>query len=260
MDGLTDVTAAMAWPSGFPAEPAELRELLSTLRDWATRGPCQKSKRGALFIGDNDVRGLGVNAPPCGPCMGTDACRAQCSTLCNHAERNAIAAGLLKGRRFERDIRKMHVFHLAVDDAGEPRSKLEPSCISCSNFMLEVGVEVVWLYGQDDFLGYMRWHPWRMAEFHKTTLQNCGLPVSPAVALRARLRVVDQGFHSTFGMRYHAKLEGLKVSSGRHEEHKSLLDRAVARLLAAGVTEETPTWEIKDRLLVAESGRGGRDA
>jgi hypothetical protein len=250
----TDPTPFLAWPGGFPLpDPTSLQLRLAELVNAAAAGPCCKSKRGVLFIAD-DALSIAVNGPAGGaPCGNDDACREACASICNHAEMRAILRALLKPRT--RALRKMHVIHIAVDASGRPRSKPVPSCITCSRDMLEVGVEAVWLWGGDlvleeDADGDKRvvaepgWRGWPMAAFHAETLRNCGLPNNPAVDLRARLRVVDQGWHGTLGVRYRAKLEGVTVAGGTHLDNQQLLDRAVTTLREAGVTATTPAHEV----------------
>jgi hypothetical protein len=259
---VTDPAPFLAWPGGFPLpDPTSLQLRLAELVKTAAAGPCCKSKRGVLFIAD-DALSVAVNGPVGGaPCGNDNACREACASICNHAEMRAILRALLKPR--PRALRKMHIIHIAVDASGQPRSKPVPSCITCSRDMFEVGVEAVWLYGvqqkppgeawaeakqhetiDDAMEAAPSWRGWTMAAFHAETLRNCSLPSNPAVDLRARLRVVDQGWHGTLGVRYRAKLEGLTVAGGTHLDNQQLLDRAVATLLEAGVTAATPTHEV----------------
>lgn len=255
MDALTDPSAMMLWRGGFPLpHPGEMAKRLAELRDLAAAGPCAKSKRAAMFVADSAFA-MATNAPVGGQCTADAACRAACAQLCNHAEERAVLAGLRQPRDPDRELAKMHVLHLAVDADGAPRSKPTPSCITCSRLMFEAGVEAVWLFGVHDGETAMRWKAWTMLDFHIATLRNCGLPVSPTLGLRARLHIVDRGYYGTFGQRYFAKIEGVTIVSGRSNDPKDLLDRAVARLIAAGITAETPTWEIAEQIQKSESAR-----
>ena len=70
--------------------------------------------------------------------------------------------------------------------------------------------------------------------------------------LRDRIRVVEMEYRGTFGIKFKAKVEGILVCSSKFSE--GLLDTAVRRLKAAGVTAETPTWEIAGMLQRLDTG------
>lgn len=70
--------------------------------------------------------------------------------------------------------------------------------------------------------------------------------------LRDRIRIVEMEYRGTFGIKFKSKVEGILVCSSKFSE--GILDTALSRLQAAGVTAETPTWEIADMLKRLDSG------
>lgn len=74
-----------------------------------------------------------------------------------------------------------------------------------------------------------------------------------ALTLQDRIRVVAIPHPGTFGVRFHARIEGWVVAGGRNAE--GLVERAVARLEAAGVDESTPAWAIDEMIRRHEQPR-----
>lgn len=136
----------------------------------ANRSPCAKSKRGVVFFSRpgvyaSRVVSSGHNAQP-EPfaCDGSDACKAACSKLCEHAEAAVLRKIDLHGASGD----LLHVKTVGgklVPSAG-------PSCWQCSRAILaDRRVDGVWLFHDE---GWRRYKP---AEFHELTLVACGLPV-----------------------------------------------------------------------------------
>lgn len=132
----------------------------------ANMSPCAKSKRGVVVwepLG-NRIVGRGFNAPP--PrfhCGGSEACRQACGKLCVHAEMNAIFSTW--GRTCKADM-----LHIKTVD-GVPVPSGPPSCWQCSRNILAAGISYIWLLHEEG------WKRYYAADFHRLTLQHCGLPV-----------------------------------------------------------------------------------
>jgi deoxycytidylate deaminase len=130
----------------------------------ALRSPCAKSRRGVVIFDEHGVIASGCNAQPAPfACDGSDACRAACGKLCVHAE----AAALRDAGRFA--VRGAHMLHVKAEK-GVPVASGPPSCWQCSREILAAGVAKVWLLHDDGVRGYTA------VEFHRLTLQHCGLP------------------------------------------------------------------------------------
>lgn len=150
----------------------------SALAD-ARRGPCQKSKRGAVAFSHHEPRrripGHNRPASPTSPCDGSPACRAACGQICNHAEENAVLEWLRCGAARDGG-HAFDVLHIEVDQAGEPLAfdrpgkPSRPSCITCARLMFAAGVRRVWLFG------VAGWRSWTGHEFLLETLAELGLP------------------------------------------------------------------------------------
>jgi len=157
----------------------------------ARRSPCAKSKRGVVIwrpapdSGDLDghVEALGFNAQPPGfVCDGSSACKAACAKICEHAE--AAALRDLGPRCQDQRLELLHV-KVVVPTGGHPRCAARladsgpPSCWQCSKAILLDGrVAGVWLFHES---GWRRYTP---ADFHRLTLEHCGLPVLEAPCSR----------------------------------------------------------------------------
>ena len=160
------------WPDAFPLA------LQAMVLD-ASKGRCQKSKRGAMLVAEGFLD-MSRNNPAGGrPCDGSAACRASCARTCNHAEERVVLSAL---RRSVAPLERATVIHVAVDEHGVPRDKAVPGCETCSRLMLAAGVEHVWLWGGAP----ARWQVWTAEAFHAETLRNLGLhdPLAPVADLR----------------------------------------------------------------------------
>lgn len=131
----------------------------------ATLGPCAKSKRGVVIFKEDGIIGHDYNAPP-KPfvCDGSEACRASCNKLCVHAESAALLYVGVEGAH------GAHLLHVKVVD-GKPVPSGPPSCWQCSREILAAGIATVWLLHEDGLRSYTA------EEFHRLTLERCGLPV-----------------------------------------------------------------------------------
>ena len=136
--------------------------------DEANRGPCAKSQRGViLWSGEYFV--TAYNAPPWPlRCTGTDACRKACGKICVHAEQAALLKFDWSLKPHGRDVHMLHV--KTVDDVKVASGP--PSCWQCSRLILEAGVDYMWLLHDDGLRRYAA------LEFHRLTLQHCGLPTN----------------------------------------------------------------------------------
>lgn len=136
----------------------------------ANRSPCTKSKRGVVFFSHDSItpgriisRGHNAQPEPFG-CDGSDACRAACNKLCEHAEAAALRKIDLHGASGD-------LLHVKTVD-GQLVPSGGPSCWQCSRAILaDRRVDGVWLFHED---GWRRYTP---TEFHALTLAACGLPV-----------------------------------------------------------------------------------
>jgi deoxycytidylate deaminase len=180
-------------PAPFLAHPefpgmvleSSFRIAMRDMVAWASKGPCQKSRRGVLMVGDGYMA-IDRNAPAGGrTCDGSPACAASCASTCNHAEERAVIAAMRRGYTLAR----AHMIHVAVTADGTPRDKAVPGCVTCSRLMLEAGVEHVWLWGGIP----ARWQSWTADAFHTATLANLALhdPLAPAHDLRPFVRVTE---------------------------------------------------------------------
>jgi len=129
--------------------------------------PCAKSKRGGAVWhrADGQVSlAAGHNEQPHGfKCDGSDECRSNCGKLCEHAEAAAL-------RRFHgTGIGASDMLHAKVVD-GELVASGPPSCWQCSRAILaDRRIGGVWLFHEDG------WRRYGATEFHRLTLETCGL-------------------------------------------------------------------------------------
>ena len=138
------------------------------------QSPCCKSQRGVVIYNhDNGVVNyvMGWNHPP-EPftCTGTESCKKNCGKICVHAEQHAILNCLEKAKRQHTAINIVgaEMLHIKVVD-GEGVSGGPPSCPDCSKLILEAGIAYMWLWETDG------WKRYTAEEFHRITLQNCGM-------------------------------------------------------------------------------------
>lgn len=133
----------------------------------ATKSPCAKSKRGVLIWSplSGAVLALGHNAPPQPlTCNGSDACRANCNKLCEHAEMEALRTLVLPAT-----ARGLELIHVKAVD-GKLVASGGPSCWQCSRSIArDERIAWVWLYHVD---GWRRYDP---QEFHRLTLEANGI-------------------------------------------------------------------------------------
>ncbi len=148
----------------------------------AGKSTCTRSKRGAIIVKSGHVVGEGFNAPHatfeylCQPCI-----REQLNVphktryeLCcgEHAERAALddsvmrilkgGEGLECGGPYEGTM-----YHIALNESGEPVRSGEPSCTLCSGPILKWGIkEVVLWQGGDIYKAY------GAREFHELSIEN----------------------------------------------------------------------------------------
>lgn len=148
--------------------------VIEAARKVGASSPCAKSKRGAVIFNPEEadrildgrtaleqanisgwslegaqsgtLRTAAHNRPPAPMvCTGTEACRANCGKLCNHAE----ALAILYSNEYGGDQAECEMVHVKVVDgkvvAGGP-----PSCWQCSRLILETGLRGIWLYEEND--------------------------------------------------------------------------------------------------------------
>lgn len=157
-------------PLLFHEQPGAVRlveSLLPLAAAAAVRSPCAKSQRGVLvFRADGTVVGRGFNAQPKPfACDGSDACRASCGKLCEHAEAAALRdAGPIHPQAV------VHLLHVKVV-RGVAVPSGPPSCWQCSRAILAAGISSVWLLHQGGVKGYTA------EDFHRLTLEHERLPV-----------------------------------------------------------------------------------
>jgi len=145
----------------------------------AAQSPC-RSKRGvALYdMRTGAFRGAGFNGPP-GGCPGRETCAGTCGQRSVHAEVRALRAAVEYGihGRAEGPWDLIHV-ELAAD--GGVVACDGPSCWQCSREILDVGfVGGVWLHEEwpteDGGWTPGIWHRYTPEEFHRVSLQRCGM-------------------------------------------------------------------------------------
>jgi len=132
-----------------------------------------RSKRGVVIYDPTEpapeaIRGSGYNGPP-SPfgCPGRDRCRDVCGKLAVHAETRALRS-VIGGR----DLDLVHV-ELAPD--GRVVACDGPSCWQCSREIVDArAIAGVWLYQVAE--NGAAWHRYSAVEFHRATLERCGLP------------------------------------------------------------------------------------
>lgn len=129
----------------------------------AALSPCAKSKRGvAIWRGDSTLVVRHNRPPPGFACDGGATCREHCGKLCVHAEQAALLHCT--------DAAGAEMLHIKVVD-GRAVSSGPPSCWQCSRLILAARVSGVWLLHET---GWRRYEP---HEFHRLTLEQCGLPI-----------------------------------------------------------------------------------
>ena len=112
----------------------------------------------------------GFNHPPAPfTCDGSTACREACGKVCVHAEADALLQAT-KGLPDPWFMGGAEMLHVKVVNGREVPSG-PPSCWQCSRLILESGIAGMWLLHEE---GFQRYTP---EEFHRLTLEHCGLPV-----------------------------------------------------------------------------------
>jgi deoxycytidylate deaminase len=160
-------------PLPFHLQPGTVwmvENLLPQAAGVAVRSPCAKSQRGVLvFRSDGTIIGRGCNAQP-EPfaCDGSDACRASCNKLCEHAEAAALRDA---GRIHPQAV--AHLLHVKVV-RGVAVPSGPPSCWQCSRAILAAGISTVWLLHEEGVKGYTA------QDFHRLTWEHerPGLPLA----------------------------------------------------------------------------------
>jgi deoxycytidylate deaminase len=146
-------------------------EALARAVEAAQLSPCVKSTRGVvIFRADTDECIIGFNHPPAPfTCDGSPACRAACGKVCVHAEAHALIEAT-KGLTNPWFLDEAEMLHVKVVDGREVPSG-SPSCWQCSRLILESGISDMWLLHEEGLQTYTA------EEFHRLTLEHCGLPV-----------------------------------------------------------------------------------
>lgn len=147
-------------------------EVVETAIDLANSSPCAKSKRGVVVWAppgtlEQLLASGGHNSPPHPlTCDGSDECQASCGRLCEHAEMEALRD--LLGLTHRSDLEMLHV--KTVDGDLVPSGG--PSCWQCSrSISRDQRIAAVWLFHEAG------WRRYPTEEFHRLTLEVCGLPV-----------------------------------------------------------------------------------
>ena len=180
--------------------------------EFASKSPCAHSRRGVVVFGREPagdlghgiaanaitIYGTGFNGPPRPfKCDGSRACQRDCGVLCMHAEMRALLclrrskdgfeSSILMGEPAIPEHTKLELVHVKVDAAGQLVPGKGPCCELCSRMILDVGIEMVWLYeieAPDEppppgmVLATGVWRPYTAAEFHRITLEALGFHVS----------------------------------------------------------------------------------
>lgn len=178
----------------YPGEHGEHYALAAAMGE-ALLSPCAKSKRGAFIwqtpqVLEESERGRepyrayllaaidagsldcarGHNAQPAPfSCNGFSRCRKNCGKLCVHAEQAALDR--LDSTDYSQNLQMLHV--KMVDGLAVPSGP--PSCWQCSRAILARGIQSMWLLHEDGLRRYSA------EEFHRLTLENCGLTVGAEV-------------------------------------------------------------------------------
>jgi len=132
----------------------------------ACQSPCAKSKRGVVIWNPElfDILCANHNHPPKGfVCDGSKECRGACGWHCVHAEMAALLD-------VKQGVHGLHMLHVKVVD-GDAVPSGPPSCTDCSKYILEAGIETMWLLHEDGLRGYSA------DEFHELSLRTRELPV-----------------------------------------------------------------------------------
>jgi len=161
----------------------------------AEKSTCTRSKRGAIIVKYEKVIGEGFNRPfdgfesYCHPCMRVelDVPHKTRYELCSgeHAERAALDDAIHNMLNADNELRyefnpwKARMYHLALDDSGNPIPSGDPSCTLCSGPILKWGIEdVVLWHGGDNYEAF------NARTFHELSLKNMirhsGLHSEPA--------------------------------------------------------------------------------
>lgn len=131
-------------------------EAVDLAAQMARRSPCAKSKRGVVVYDPTKplsfgVPGYGFNGPP-EPigCDGSERCRATCGKRCVHAEVRALRKAIVQVQRLNYETRELHLVHVKIGADGELVAGGGPSCWQCSREIVDVGIDVVWLFERTD--------------------------------------------------------------------------------------------------------------
>ena len=165
-------------------ELAEAERWVDYATSVAKRSACTRSKRGAVIVNQyGKLIGEGANGPHkgfehyCDPCMraSLEVPHGTRYELCcgEHAERVAIdnairrALGANDGSQYGYSLWKARIYHIALDDEGNPRASGEPSCTLCSGPILKWGLrDVVLWHGDKNYEAY------DARTFHELSIKN----------------------------------------------------------------------------------------
>ncbi|MBU1603839.1 MAG: hypothetical protein KJ757_07380 [Planctomycetes bacterium] len=161
----------------------EAKKWMDYLTEVAGRSTCTRSKRGVIIVKYGEVIGKGFNRPYngfeayCHPCMRIklDVPHKTRYELCSgeHAERVALDDIICNMLKADKELRykfnpwKARMYHIALDDSGNPMASGDPSCTLCSGPILKSGiVDVVLWHGGDNYEAY------NARTFHELSIQN----------------------------------------------------------------------------------------
>ena len=134
----------------------------------AKQSKCAKSKRGAVMFLGNLMIGEASNSPPAGFKCGRDIeCHDSCNKVAVHAEERLLM-------NFHPSVQgEYDLIHAKVDDDGNFCLSGPPSCWQCSRMIADSKIARIWLFHEDG-----GWTYYEADEFHRLTLEHCGLPVN----------------------------------------------------------------------------------
>jgi deoxycytidylate deaminase len=164
-------------------ELEEAKKWMGDLVEVAKKSTCTRSKRGVIIVKYGKIIGKGSNKPHdgfedyCHPCMRTQLHVPHKTRyeLCSgeHAERAALDDAIDNMVRADEAIQykfhpwKARMYHVALDDSGNPIASGDPSCTLCSGAILKSGItNIVLWHGGDNYEAY------NARTFHELSLKN----------------------------------------------------------------------------------------
>lgn len=137
----------------------EAEHYLSEAEKTARKATCERSKCGAVIVGNGQIIGTGHNSPPkdnesqrrCGDDKTRYHRKVTDKTCCVHAEQRAVLDAL---KRHPEEIDGSMIYFVRLDGTGEHTPSGNPYCTICSKLCLDAGLRIFVFKHKDGIAAY----------------------------------------------------------------------------------------------------------